>query len=100
MAKQKTDHTPEQSAAPSAHRSWRARLTGWMRGPQDKPVDVLPVRVGDAQYRSKALPPPTLGLDQALIWVVIGLLGWGLVLVYSPSVAMAAHPRFGHIPVS
>ncbi len=95
MAKQKTDHTPEQSAAPSAHRSWRARLTGWMRGPQDKPVDVLPVRVGDAQYRSKALPPTTLGLDQALIWVVIGLLAWGLVMVYSASIAMADNPRFG-----
>ena len=97
MAKQKTDHTPEQSAAPSAHRSWRARLTGWMRGPQDKPVDVLPVRVGDAQYRSKALPPTTLGLDQALIWVVIGLLAWGLVMVYSASIAMADNPRFGKI---
>ena len=97
MAKQKTDHTPEQSAAPSAHRSWRARLTGWMRGPQDKPVDVLPVRVGDAQYRSTALPPTTLGLDQALIWVVIGLLAWGLVMVYSASIAMADNPRFGKI---
>ena len=97
MAKQKTDHTPEQSAAPSAHRSWRARLTGWMRGPQDKPVDVLPVRVGDAQYRSKALPPTTLGLDQALIWVVIGLLAWGLVMVYSASIAMPDNPRFGKI---
>lgn len=97
MAKQKTDHTPEQSAAPSAHRSWRARLTGWMRGPQDKPVDVLPVRVGDAQYRSKALPPTTLGLDQAMIWVVIGLLAWGLVMVYSASIAMADNPRFGKI---
>ena len=97
MAKQKTDHTPEQSAAPSAHRSWRERLTGWMRGPQDKPVDVLPVRVGDAQYRSKALPPTTLGLDQALIWVVIGLLAWGLVMVYSASIAMADNPRFGKI---
>ena len=97
MAKQKTDHTPEQSAAPSAHRSWRARLTGWMRGPQDKPVDVLPVRVGDAQYRSKALPPTTLGLDQARIWVVIGLLAWGLVMVYSASIAMADNPRFGKI---
>ena len=97
MAKQKTDHTPEQAAAPSAHRSWRARLTGWMRGPQDKPVDVLPVRVGDAQYRSKALPPTTLGLDQALIWVVIGLLAWGLVMVYSASIAMADNPRFGKI---
>lgn len=97
MAKQKTDHTPEQSAAPSAHRSWRTRLTGWMRGPQDKPVDVLPVRVGDAQYRSKALPPTSLGLDQALIWVVIGLLAWGLVMVYSASIAMADNPRFGKI---
>lgn len=97
MAKQKTDHTPEQAAAPSAHRSWRTRLTGWMRGPQDKPVDVLPVRVGDAQYRSKALPPTTLGLDQALIWVVIGLLAWGLVMVYSASIAMADNPRFGKI---
>ena len=97
MAKQKTDHTPEQSAAPSAHRSWRTRLTGWMRGPQDKPVDVLPVRVGDAQYRSKALPPTTLGLDQALIWVVIGLLAWGLVMVYSASIAMPDNPRFGKI---
>ncbi len=39
-----------------------------------------------------ALPPTTLGLDQALIWVVIGLLAWGLVMVYSASIAMAGQP--------
>ncbi len=55
------------------------------------------MRVGDAQYRSKPLPPTTLGLDQALIWVVIGLLAWGLVMVYSASIAMADNPRFGKI---
>ncbi len=77
--------------------AWRQRMAGWLRGPQDKPVDVLPVRVGDAQYRSKALPPTVLGLDQALIWVVIGLLAWGLVMVYSASIAMADNPRFGQI---
>ncbi|MBV2163396.1 MAG: putative lipid II flippase FtsW [Comamonas sp.] len=89
--------TATQAAAPSRPRSLRQRVAGWLRGPQDKPVDVLPVRVGDAQYRSKALPPTVLGLDQSLIWVVIGLLAWGLVMVYSASIAMADNPRFGKI---
>ena len=89
--------TAPQAAASSRLRSLRQRVAGWLRGPQDKPVDVLPVRVGDAQYRSKALPPTVLGLDQSLIWVVIGLLAWGLVMVYSASIAMADNPRFGKI---
>lgn len=75
----------------------RARLGGWLRGPQEKPVDVLPVRVGGTDYRSKAVPPTAVGLDQALIWVVVGLLSWGLVMVYSASIAMADNPRFGQI---
>ncbi|VUZ24327.1 putative peptidoglycan glycosyltransferase FtsW [uncultured Comamonas sp.] len=89
--------TATQAAAPTRPRSLRERVAGWLRGPQDKPVDVLPVRVGDAQYRSKAVPPTVLGLDQGLIWVVIGLLAWGLVMVYSASIAMADNPRFGKI---
>jgi len=89
--------TAPQAAASGRLRSLRQRVAGWLRGPQDKPVDVLPVRVGDAQYRSKALPPTVLGLDQSLIWVVIGLLAWGLVMVYSASIAMADNPRFGKI---
>ena len=76
----------------------RERLQGWFRGAADKPVDVLPVRVGGTEYRNtRALPPTALGLDQALIWVVIGLLAWGLVMVYSASIAMPDNPRFGKI---
>ncbi|WP_455554385.1 putative lipid II flippase FtsW [Comamonas sp.] len=76
----------------------RERLRGWFGGNPDKPVDVLPVRVGGTEYRNtRALPPTALGLDQALIWVVIGLLAWGLVMVYSASIAMPDNPRFGKI---
>ncbi|WP_260674935.1 putative lipid II flippase FtsW [Comamonas aquatica] len=76
----------------------RERLQGWLAGAADKPVDVLPVRVGGTEYRNtRALPPTALGLDQALIWVVIALLAWGLVMVYSASIAMPDNPRFGKI---
>jgi len=76
----------------------RERLQLWLSGNPDKPVDVLPVRVGGTEYRNtRALPPTALGLDQALIWVVIGLLAWGLVMVYSASIAMPDNPRFGKI---
>ena len=76
----------------------RERVQGWFRGAVDKPVDVLPVRVSGTEYRqTRALPPTALGLDQALIWVVIGILAWGLVMVYSASIAMPDNPRFGKI---
>ena len=76
----------------------RARCAGFFSGNPDKPVDVLPVRVGGAEYRStNALPPSALGLDQALLWVVMGLLAYGLVMVYSASIAMPDNPRFGAI---
>ena len=35
-----------------------------------------------------------LGLDQALIWVTVALLAWGLVMVYSASIAMPENPKF------
>ncbi|MBQ0132000.1 MAG: putative lipid II flippase FtsW [Comamonas sp.] len=76
----------------------RERLNGWFNGAADKAVDVLPVRVGGTEYRNtRALPPNALGLDQALIWVIIALLAWGLVMVYSASIAMPDNPRFGKI---
>ncbi|MEN9887033.1 MAG: hypothetical protein RL758_1611, partial [Pseudomonadota bacterium] len=34
------------------------------------------------------------GLDQALVWVTVALLLWGLVMVYSASIAMPDNPRF------
>ena len=74
------------------------RVSNWFGGTSDKPVDVLPVRVGGTEYRATpARPVQMLGLDQALVWVVIALLTWGVVMVYSASIAMPDNPRFGNI---
>ncbi len=43
---------------------------------------------------ARQMPGRTLGLDQALIWVTVALLAWGLVMVYSASIAMPENPKF------
>lgn len=55
----------------------------------------LPVRIGGMEYaRTASTPTRVLGFDQALIWVCVGLLAWGLVMVYSATIAMPDNPRF------
>jgi cell division protein FtsW len=82
------------SDQPSAFR----RLSRWFGGLPSKAVDVLPVRVGGTEYRrTNATPAHVLGFDQTLLWVVVALLAWGLVMVYSASIAMPQNPRFGKI---
>jgi len=77
--------------------TWQ-RITGWFGALPDKAADVLPVRVGGTEYRqTTATPARVLGFDQALLWVVVALLAWGLVMVYSASIAMPDNPRFGKI---
>jgi len=45
--------------------------------------------------RSPAAAPVRLhGFDPALLWVTVALLAWGLVMVYSASIAMPDNPRF------
>ena len=39
-------------------------------------------------------PGHALGLDQAPIWVTVALLAWGLIMVYSASIAMPENPKF------
>ncbi len=39
-------------------------------------------------------PARVVGFDQALLWVTVALLVWGLVMVYSASIAMPENPRF------
>ncbi|HEY9223581.1 MULTISPECIES: putative lipid II flippase FtsW [unclassified Acidovorax] len=74
------------------------RVTAWLRGLSGKAADVLPVRVGGTDYRpTRSTPAAVLGFDQALLWVVVALLAWGLVMVYSASIAMPDNPRFGKI---
>jgi len=71
-----------------------ARLASLLqRGPRGRSgLDGVPVRdwikVGNAQ------PARILGFDQAMVWVVLGLMTLGLVMVYSASVALPDNPKF------
>ena len=57
--------------------------------------DTLPVRLGGQSLSSTHSSPVTLsGFDQALVWVTVALLMFGLVMVYSASVAMPDNPKF------
>ncbi len=71
-----------------------ARLGNWFSG-WGGAADGLPVRLnGGGMVRSTSAPVRLSGVDQALIWVTVGLLVWGLVMVYSASVAMPDNPKF------
>jgi len=55
----------------------------------------LPVRLGGGSMtQTKAAPMRVLGFDQALLWVTLALLAWGMVMVYSASIALPENPRF------
>ena len=87
------------SAVP-ASRGPLQRMRGWWgnRAANAAASEALPVRAGGMEYRrTTATPASVLGLDRALIWVVVALLAWGLVMVYSASIAMPDNPRFGKI---
>ncbi|WP_341908232.1 putative lipid II flippase FtsW [Polaromonas sp. YR568] len=72
------------------------RLKDWFSGVGQAASDALPVRLG-GQSLSRTLSTPAVrmaGFDQALVWVTVALLLWGLVMVYSASVAMPDNPKF------
>lgn len=54
--------------------------------------ETLPVRtsLGRASNSSASV----MGVDKALVWIVVSLMLWGLVMVYSASVALPDNPRF------
>ncbi|TAG36173.1 MAG: putative lipid II flippase FtsW [Polaromonas sp.] len=71
------------------------RLAGWFSGIGKAASDVLPVRLGrQSLSRMPSTPARIAGVDQALIWVTVALLMFGLVMVYSASVAMPDNPKF------
>lgn len=83
--------------SPESGTGWLSRVGGWFGGLTGKAGDVLPVRVGGTEYRqSTTTPASVLGYDQALMWVVVALLAWGLVMVYSASIALPDNPRFAN----
>jgi cell division protein FtsW len=74
--------------------SWWSRLRGLddNQGPTE-----LPVRVKGTEFsRTAAAPAHVHGIDQPLLWVVAALVMWGLVMVYSASIAMPDNPRFAN----
>ena len=74
------------------------RLTNWFGSLSAKAAEALPVRAGGMEYRrTTRTPASVLGFDQALLWVIVALLAWGMVMVYSASIAMPDNPRFGKI---
>ncbi len=70
------------------------RLRGWFSGFAGKAQDHLPVRLGSRRAGLTAAPVRLASFDQGLLWVTVALLAWGLVMVYSASIAMPDNPRF------
>jgi cell division protein FtsW len=67
------------------------RLSGFFAG-SPAAVDAVPVR---RTLRGHApAPARAQGFDQALLWVTVALLAFGLVMVYSASVALPDSPKF------
>lgn len=63
----------------------------WGRG------DVLPVRVHGSQFTAtSSVPVRFSAFDQPLVFVTLALMLWGLVMVYSASIAMPDNPKFIH----
>lgn len=63
----------------------------WL-GAWSKDSKSLPVRTNLGVLPNQSVS--VTGLDKALVWVVVGLMLWGLVMVYSASIALPDNPRF------
>ena len=72
------------------------RVTGGLVGASGSGSHSLPVNLSDYGMggRINGRPAPMPSVDQALVWVVVALLLWGMVMVYSASIAMPDNPRF------
>jgi len=80
------------SQAPSTGlMAWLSRLTGNVAQKGSEAVGKLPVR---DWVNVNAQPTRVMGFDQSLVWVVLGLLALGLVMVYSASIALPDSPKF------
>jgi cell division protein FtsW len=84
-----------------ASRAWLERLAFWRaKDPQGLDwggSDVLPVRVHGVQFSAtSSYPVQVKAFDQPLLFVTLGLMMWGLIMVYSASIAMPDNPKFAN----
>jgi len=68
------------------------RMHGWFGGLS--PAGGPRPRIAGAGYARSTSTAPAAGFDQALVWVTVALLAFGLVMVYSASVALPDNPKF------
>ncbi|AEG92053.1 putative lipid II flippase FtsW [Ramlibacter tataouinensis] len=67
------------------------RLSRWVaRSPRGD----LPLPVRGTGYARASAPARMVVFDQALLWAALGLAAFGLVMVYSASIAMPDNPKF------
>jgi len=70
----------------------RASGAGRMQGAAE---GVLPVNLGSYDYAKNASTQGKIqNIDQAMVWVVVTLLMWGMIMVYSATIAMPDNPKF------
>lgn len=88
------------AAANTANAETSGRFRGWFSRTAKSGIDALPMHLpvrlggGGDVAQTKATPMRVLGFDQALLWVTFALLAWGMVMVYSASIALPDNPRF------
>ena len=76
---------------------WGETMSGWFKGKVAPAAAVLPVRLGGrGSFSATTTVVPVRGFDQPLVWVVVALLLWGFVMVYSATIAMPDNPRFAN----
>lgn len=79
------------------HAGW-TRMGGLLtgRGPDASGASGLPVNLGhyDLARNATGSANRLQSVDQAVVWVVVALMMWGMVMVYSASIAMPDNPRF------
>lgn len=77
--------------------AWVQRMGGWLARKGGEAEAALPVRLGGrGTFATAPVATPVRGFDQPLVWVVVTLLLWGLVMVYSASIAMPDNPKFAN----
>ena len=75
--------------------AWVQSVGGWFSARMAPTATALPVRLGGrGSFASTNVVAPVRGFDQPLVWVVVALLLWGMVMVYSASIAMPDNPKF------
>jgi cell division protein FtsW len=75
---------------------WFRRLGGdsGSSGVSKRRAAAASVPVREWASTSKAPAPKFMGFDQSLCWIVVCLLAFGMVMVYSASIAIPDNPRF------